>query len=345
MSAMLRTPALLLSASLAVLAPVGAGSTDPRDALHLRIGQMREPAHVRAGADVQATAQDSARLLYRSAREALDRGDVVAALPGFDAIIVRFRNAPEAPRAFYWKAFALYRRDQGDDLATAERLLYLLGAWYPTTHVQGDGAALLARVRGQLAQRALAGRAPRAPGVAIDGVRSPASGCNAEAQAVQIESLNARVDALLARAERVQAVAALDRALANPTSCDGPLREQAVVRLGRLGGPAPERLLVRTAEREPGTDVHYAALDWLARGFADGAPAPDARRLFERVAQTSTDLRALETVIGALGRVPDARARAAVRAVAERPDAPATARDFARRVLAMPRSQRPREPR
>lgn len=318
MSATLRTQALLLSAILCLLAPLRA--------VHPGMGNGRGLDHDRRSADVQPAAQDSARLLYRKAREALDRNDVATALPAFDAIITRFRNAPEAPRAFYWKAFALYQRDQGDDLATADRLLYLLGVWYPSAHKQGDGAALLTRVRGRLAQRTLAG-----------------SDCDAEAQAAQIEALNARIDELLARAERLQVVTVLDRALANPKSCDAPLRAQAVARLGRLGGPAAQRLLVRTAEREQATEVHYAALDWLSRGLAAGVPTAEARRLFEHLARTSKDLRALETAIGALGQLPDARARAAVRSVAERQDAPATARDYARHVLATSLNQRSHE--
>jgi hypothetical protein len=106
-----------------------------------------------------------------------------------------------------------------------------------------------------------------------------------------------------------------------------------------MGGTMAVLLLVRTAEREHGTEVHYAALDWLARGFAAGPRAPEARRLFEGLARTSTDLRALETAIGALGHVADARARAAIRGVTMRRDAPETARDYARHVLATPPSE------
>jgi len=340
MPATLFTSALLLSASLDFLSAFHAVSADLRGTLHPRAEDARGPAEALTGPNERSAAQDSARLLYRAAREALDRGDVPSALPGFDAIITRFRKTPEAPRAFYWKAFVLYRRDQGDDLATAERLLYLLGAWYADAQEQGDGAALLARVRGRLAQRALAGRDPRARVGGADGGRPAPSVCDAETQATQIEALNARIDVLLARAERSQAVAVLDRTLADSMSCDGALRAQAVARLGRLGGTMAVRLLVRTAEREHGTEAQYAALDWLARGFAAGTRAPEARRLFEDLARTSKDLRALETAIGALGHVPDARARAAIRGVTMRPDAPETARDYARHVLATPPSER-----
>ncbi len=64
-------------------------------------------------------AEDPADSLYRAARDALNRNDYSRAADLFRKIRDTYPKSQYTPDAYYWEAFALYRRGGTSDLKTA----------------------------------------------------------------------------------------------------------------------------------------------------------------------------------------------------------------------------------
>src|SRR5205807_4192973 len=96
---------------------------------------------------------DPADSLYRRAREALNKGDYRVAADLFRQVADRYPKSEYAGDAIYWRAYALYRNNSGNDLTQALDLLTSLEKRYPKIAQGGDASTLRTRVCGELARR------------------------------------------------------------------------------------------------------------------------------------------------------------------------------------------------
>ena len=122
----------------------------------LRADQARvSDSPVFASAPAAWSRQDPADSIYRTARDAMNRGEHVRAARLFRTIWERHPRSTYAPDAPYWEAFNLYRVEESDELRRAMEALDIQRQRYARapTRESGDAEALAARIRGKLAQR------------------------------------------------------------------------------------------------------------------------------------------------------------------------------------------------
>jgi len=252
---------------------------------------------------------DPADSLYKNARELLNRGEWRRAANAFADLPQKFPNSGYASDAMYWQAFALYRIGGNDDLRSALRALEAQRAKYPQARTQSDAATLATRVRGTLASRGDATAREAIRTAVAEGAEQP---CDREDQEVRAEALKA-----LAQSDPASLVPSVKRVLAKKDPCSARLRQTAVYLLGQSGDNEGPALLRDVALTDPEPEVRSAALQYLAR-----SPSDVAVNTLEEVLRTSTDQGVLRSAARALASNPNPRARAAVRSLIERTDAP-----------------------
>jgi HEAT repeat protein/TolA-binding protein len=252
---------------------------------------------------------DPADSLYKSARELLNRGEWRRAATAFADLPQKFPNSGYASDAMYWQAFALYRIGGTEDLRAALRLLETQVSKYPQARTRSDASTLATRVRGTLASR---GDASAREAIQKQVSEGGEQACDREDQEVRAEALKA-----LAQSDPASLVPSVRRVLAKKDPCSARLRQTAVYLLGRSGDNEGPALLREVALNDPEPEVRSAALQYLAR-----SPSDVAVNTLEEVLRTSTDQGVLRSAARALASNPNPRARAAVRALIERTDAP-----------------------
>jgi len=100
-----------------------------------------------AAAQLDVTVED----MYYDARAQLREGDYMAAADGFGEVAENHRDHDLAPKALYWRAFALSRDGERRNLIEAKNTLELLYDRYRAEARRGDSAELAIEIRGQLA--------------------------------------------------------------------------------------------------------------------------------------------------------------------------------------------------
>lgn len=207
--------------------------------------------------------QDPADSLYRSAREAMNRGDYERAAALFHTVWNAHPRSTYAPDAPYWEAFSRYRLGETAELETALRLLALQSDRYEkaTTRQNGDAASLATRVRGLLARRGNADAAEIIVASANE-VAGTAVGVSAEA-AVRVE-------------ERAREIAVQQQAISRQSA---RTTEQAVTVTRVAGGSASERDIPEHCRER--VESQLAALSALVHMNAERG-LPVLRRVMER---------------------------------------------------------------
>src|SRR5688572_6640765 len=132
-------------------------------------------------------AADPADSLYRQAREALNKNDYVRAANLFRRIHAEFPRSTYAADAYYWEAFALYRRGGSDNLRRAQAALDTQRESFPRASTRGDADALRVRISGALAS---AGD-PEEGARVMEGATAAAASCPDEDDDERIAALNA----------------------------------------------------------------------------------------------------------------------------------------------------------
>ena len=259
--------------------------------------------------------QDPADSLYRAAREALNRNDYDRAANLFAEIIRRFPQSQYAPDAYYWQAFALYRKGGAQDLRAALDLLERQKSLHPRAATIAENEALATRIRGQLARL---GDERAAESLAKAATASMTS-CNAEEDAVRTAALNA-----LLQMDTERAVPILEQVLARRDECFAPLRRKAVFLLAQKVTPQTATVLLDLAQNDPDREVREQAVFWLSQVRSE-----EAVNALAHILRTSNDPEIQEKAIFALSQHRSARAAALVRDYATREDAPAHLREQA----------------
>ena len=252
----------------------------------------------------QGSPEDS---LYRSAREALNRGEYARASGLFQTLEQKYPRSRVAPAALYWRAFALYRAGSTDDLNAALEALKAQKERYPEAATDADVATLRTRLYAALANR---GVASAASALRAETAARGTTDCDREDAEVRAEALNA-----LAQINPPEARPTLKKVLARRDECSALLRRRAVYILGRAGTDESAADLIEVAKSDPDPDVRRDAIVLLGR-----SPGAATVKTLEQLFNESTDERTREAALSALRSRGDPDARRALRAIIERSD-------------------------
>lgn len=256
---------------------------------------------------------DPADSLYRVAREALNRGDYRRAAQLFNELTRRFPSSSYAYTSGYYEAFSRYRIGTTEELEAAERALEALSdrsaptsrAWrYDDADVRG----LRTRIRGALAMRGDAGAAEKVEETA----RRAGASCDQEDLMVRVEALNA-----LSQMDAAAAMPILRRVLERRDECLIELRRRAVFMLARRGDADATAQLIATARNDPNLNVRSEAIGFLGR-----MPGDAGIGALEEFLRSSDDERIQRSAVRALMSSDNTRARASLRGLLDRRDAP-----------------------
>ena len=244
---------------------------------------------------------DPADSLYRSAREALTKGDYDRAATLFHEVVVRYPQSSLLPDAMYYEAFARYRAGGNASMRSARDILASLQKRFPDFGRRSDAATLATRICGELAQQGdatcAASIAAQASGTAAgaEGIAARASGTAASAASLAAQASGMAVSGSSTRArasskctnddddERVAALNALlqmdaDRAepilekvLARRDECSASLRRKAVFLVAQKQSPQAADVLLRVAQTDPDPEVRGQAVFWISQVHSDRA--------------------------------------------------------------------------
>ena len=251
-------------------------------------GAVSEPSSSPAVPQAQASAvpapwaaEDPADSLYRAARDALNRNDYSRAADLFRKIRDTYPKSQYTPDAYYWEAFALYRRGGTSDLKAALNSLEQQEKKYPNAATRGDARSLATRIRGELAKRG----DPDARAKVDSQAKAVATqGCSDDEDDTRIAALNA-----LLQMDAERAIPILKKVLARRDTCSEVLRRKAVFlvsqkrtrrdgihsarggsqRPGRGGAPAGRVLAVPGGDRIGGDRPRFDPPDLQGRGAAE----------------------------------------------------------------------------
>jgi HEAT repeat protein/TolA-binding protein len=286
--------------------------------------------------------EDPADSLYRLARQALNRNNRRAA-ELFRLVRERHPGSKYAPDAYYYEAFALYRIGSDDGLRAARAALRAQAEQHPNASTHADAEVLLRRVQGALARRGdaeaaeaiteevdtiapapravqppRAPRAPRPPRAARPPRPGRSSDCDDEDD-IRVAALNAML-----HMDADRALPVLKTVLEKRDEGSTCLRRKAIFLISQKHGAETEDILLDAARRDPDPEVRQQAVFWLSQvGTEKAAIALDS------IIRNSTDAELQEKAVFALSQHHSARAAQALRAYAERRDAPRHIREQA----------------
>ncbi|MDH3734524.1 MAG: HEAT repeat domain-containing protein [Gemmatimonadota bacterium] len=257
---------------------------------------------------LQESEEDEA---YRSAREAVARGQFDRAVDLFAQMQEAFPDSRYAADTYYWQAFAMYRMEAlRDALAVLEAQL----EEYPTARISEDARDLELRLRSLLGQRGDAQAAERALREAemalatqqymqqagINRAMMAAEQAIARSQMVAGQSTEAAMLAMemaamragsmdqegcegdevrqaalqaLMQMETERALPLLRGVLESREECSVSLRKQAIFVLGQLDDDGVEELIIDVARNDPDPGVQEAAVFWLSQVGSESAVA------------------------------------------------------------------------
>jgi len=202
--------------------------------------------------------EDPADSLYRAARDALNRNDYTRAADLFRKIRDTYPQSQYTPDAYYWEAFALYRRGGTTDLKTALGSLDVQEKKYPKAATRGDARSLATRISSELAKRG----DPVAAAKVDSQAKTAAQGCPDpdDEDDVRIAALNG-----LLQMDADRAIPILKKVLARRDQCSVGLRRKAVFLVSQKHSPETESILLDAARNDPDEEVRQQAVFWLSQ--------------------------------------------------------------------------------
>lgn len=264
--------------------------------------------------------------LYRLGREAINRGDFRRAAELFEEISDDYPRSQYAADALYWRAFALYREGDEDDLREALRALDRQRSRFPRASTIGDARQLAIRIRGALAQQ---GDVESAEEVSRAAGRNRACVRNDDDSEIRAAAMNA-----LLQMDAEGALPIIRQVLQKRDECSIPLREKAVFLLSQKRSADTEALLIDVVRNDPASSVREQAVFWMGQVKTDRAAA-----LLEEIATASPDVDLRAKAIHALHEHGSPRAAALLRRLAENAQTPEEVREQAIFWIGQRRSQ------
>ena len=276
--------------------------------------------------------QDPADQIYRNAREELNRGRYATAAELFASIYTKHPRSTYAGDAYYWQAFALSRRDNGESLSKALKVLDLQKQKARGASTRRDAEQLRIRICGELARRgdsecaaeiaedarrAMVAPTPPTPGTAATPPTPPTppsrrgvtrfqvgtrDRCDTEDD-VQSAALNS-----LLQMDAEKALPILKKVLARRDEGSLCLRRKAVFLVSQHEGPETERILLDAARTDPDGQVREQAVQWLSQ-----VDSPAAVAALDSILRSAADPALQDKAIFALSQQDSPRARQALR--------------------------------
>ena len=217
--------------------------------------------------------QDPAEALYRTAGEAMAKGDYARAAEVYASVVDRYPSSKVAEGAAYYQAFALYRMGGDDKLKSARDILTSLRSRYPGL-AKGEPAALRTRICGELARRgdeacaaevsARAVAVERAGTAARANAATSASTAGCPAEDDENDERIAALNALL-QMDAERAMPVLTKVLERRDACSAGLRRKAVFLVSQKRTPETADLLLKIARNDPDKEVREQAVFWLSQ--------------------------------------------------------------------------------
>jgi len=246
--------------------------------------------------------EESDEDIYRTAREAITRGQFDRARELLGVLRERFPSTRYAPEALYWQAFSAYRLESmREALALLERQLET----HPEARISDDSRDLELRIRALLGSRGdsrSAERALREAELALGATTRLADMSAAERSTMMAEQaiLRTRMAMEIAAARAtvtggswqeaceeddirhaaIQALMQMDSDRAIPLlrtvlrrrdECSVPLRKQAIFVMSQHDPAQVEDLMVEVARTDPDPGVKEAAVFWLSQVGTESA--------------------------------------------------------------------------
>ncbi len=279
--------------------------------------------------------QDPADQLYRRAREALNSRRYEEAARSFAEVHTKYPRSSYAGDAYYWQAFALYRRGTTESLRQAREALRLQSQRAPNASTRSDALSLETRVLSELAQRGDEDAAERiqrqtervAPPTPPTPVTSPTpptpktppsgrgrpegrgrGSCSGD------DEQSAVLDALL-NMDEDRAVPILKRVMARRDPGSECLRRKAVFILSQHEDAETPKLLLEAVRSDPDREVREQAVFWLSQ-----VDLPEAVSALDSILRSSNDRDVQEKAVFALSQHDSPRAAQALRTFAGRSD-------------------------
>lgn len=282
---------------------------------------------------------DPADSLYRIARDAFSSGDYGRSARLFAEISQKYPTSNYKNDAPYYEALSRYKIGTTEELRLAAKVIEPLASKVTNTttttstniSVSRPGAAgfsyanvrrnatdsevatLYNRINGALAQR---GDREAADKIAKAASQAGSAACDQEDVAVKTEALNA-----LSQMDPATALPILRRVLDRKDECSVPLRNNAVFMLGRRNDPESAALLLSVAKGDSSVTVRRSAISYLTR-----LPGDAGLNALEELLRTEKDERIQQSVVHSLMQSDNPKARASMRALIDRKDAPVTLR-------------------
>ena len=257
--------------------------------------------------------EDPASRLYQSAREALNRRRYEDAADMFAQIRDDFPRSGYFDESYYWEAFSLYREGSARNLRAARELLAVQQSDYPEARTAAEARALAVRIDARLARGGDAD--------AAEEITRRATGPCGEEEGVRMAALSALVSM-----NSEQAVPILREVLQSRDECAGELRRRAVFLIAQHLDDESVDILLDLAHRNPDPDpeVRDQAVFWLHQ-----VESPEALEALESILEESSERDLQERAIFAIAQRDEPQAARALRAYAERTDAPIELRENA----------------
>ena len=285
--------------------------------------------------------QDPADQLYRRARESFNRRRYTEAAQMFQEVYTKHPRSSYAGDAYYWEAYALYRRGGNESLRRAAEVLQVQEEKAPRASTRRDAESLETRVLTALAEagdedaaRRLEERTRRIARVRVDPPEPPepprraASAGQGQRRGgardrCDDDERSAVLDATLSM-DASRAVPILKRVMAQQDAGSACLRRKAVFIISQKEHPETPRLLMDAVRSDPDVEVREQAVFWLSQ-----VDLPEAVVALDSILRSSRDQAVQEKAIFALSQHNSRRAAAALRAFASRSDAPQSLRENA----------------
>ena len=250
--------------------------------------------------------QDPSDALYRSAQEAMRRGEYARAAELYASVVQRYPSSRVAESAAYYQAFSLYRVGGDDKLKAARDVLTQLRTTYPGL-ARGEPAALRTRICGELARRGDEQCAAEISGRTRTNV---VASCPAEDDEndERIAALNA-----LLQMDSERALPVLKRVLERRDACSAGLRRKAVFLVSQKRSPETADLLMDIARNDPDKETREQAVFWLSQVSDERAVD-----MLQQILRTSTDEGLQNKALFALSQHRSGRGAAILREFAER---------------------------
>jgi HEAT repeat protein len=293
---------------------------------------------------VTTISQDPADSLYRTAREAFNRGEFTRASELFERVVERYPNSSYHGNAMYFLAFSYYRIGGTEKMRTAIQTLTRLRTTHPNV-AKGDAATLRTRICGELARQGdeacaaeVSASASSIARVNRDLEKTEKAAEKAEKEAERAakgssrrsssstppgcpnenDEDDERVAALnaLLQMDADRAVPILTKVLERRDACSVGLRRKAVFLLSQKRTAETADALLRIARNDPDGEVRQQAVFWLSQ-------VPDERAvdMLEEILRNSKDDELQNKALFALSQHRSGRGSAILRDFATRNEA------------------------